>query len=274
MHDHSMHEAHRPPAVTQTVIEPPKNDRDKILEWTHVSLEFEGRLVLDDISVWVGSRELTCLCGANGAGKTQLVRAGLGFMAPTLGHVRLLGQDPVATRKMVGYVPQLKAFNKNFPATVEDVLVAAMRGSWPLFRKRGERDRAAAHLQKVGGLTLLDKDISVLSGGELQRVFVARALLQNPKLLILDEPLAAIDTKGRAQLMDLMEELRFAREMALLLITHSEPVVRRLAERVIFLEKGRMVGWGERERMLSLDELRQVAFFGHDHESVIHGEEG
>jgi molybdate transport system ATP-binding protein len=129
-------------------------------------------------------------------------------------------------------------------------------------------------LQRVGGLTLLDKDISVLSGGELQRVFMARALLQNPQLLILDEPLAAIDTKGRGQLMDLMEQLRQERKISLLLITHSEPVVSRLADRVIFLEKGHLVGWGETSRMLAIDELRDVAFFGHDHESVIHGEEG
>ena len=103
---------------------------------------------------------------------------------------------------------------------------------------------------------------------------MARALLQNPQLLILDEPLAAIDTKGRGQLMDLMEQLRQERKISLLLITHSEPVVSRLADRVIFLEKGHLVGWGETSRMLAIDELRDVAFFGHDHESVIHGEEG
>jgi ABC-type Mn2+/Zn2+ transport system ATPase subunit len=243
------------------------------MEWQNVSLEFEGRQVLHSISGWIESGELTCLCGSNGAGKTQLVRLSLGFMRPNVGKVSLLGGDPGKTRSRAGYVPQLKTFNRNFPATVEDVLVSGIRGAWPLFSRAGERDRAAEVLQRVGGLTLLDKDISVLSGGELQRVFMARALLSNPEILILDEPLAAIDTKGRAQLMDLMDELRAAREMALLLITHSEPVVRRLADRVVFLERGRLVGWGETGVMMGMDELREVAFFGHDHESVIHGEE-
>ena len=277
MHDHldnSVHTAVGKAAHSAYVL-PPREDRAlKVLEWSHVSLQFEGRQVLHDVSVWVQSGELTCLCGANGAGKTQLIRLGLGFLQPSVGRVKLLGVDPVSSRHKVGYVPQLKTFNRNFPATVEDVLVAAMRGSWPLFRRSGERDQAASALQRVGGLTLLDKDVGVLSGGELQRVFMARALLQKPDLLVLDEPLAAIDTHGRAQLMDLMEELRATREMALLLITHSEPVVRRLADRVIFLEKGRMVGWGSADEMLAVDELREVAFFGHDHESVIHGEEG
>lgn len=279
MHDHPHSHSKSPSGDSQAglaarVIEAPDAGRERVLEWQHVSLDFEGRQVLHDISTWVVSGELTCLCGSNGAGKTQLVRVALGLMKPAVGKVLLLGGDPARNRRNVGYVPQQKAFNRNFPATVEDVLIASIRGSWPLFSRLNERERAAEQLQRVGGLTLLDKDISVLSGGELQRVFMARALLQNPQLLILDEPLAAIDTKGRGQLMDLMEQLRQERKISLLLITHSEPVVSRLADRVIFLEKGHLVGWGETSRMLAIDELRDVAFFGHDHESVIHGEEG
>lgn len=269
------HDHHEPREISSLrVIEPPNSGLERLLEWEKVSLDFEGRVVISDVSVWVDAGKLTCLCGSNGAGKTQLIRLGLGFNRPSVGSVKLFGGDPSKQRRHVGYVPQMKAFNRNFPATVEDVLVASMRGSWPLFSRKGERDMVAASLQRVGGLTLLDKDVSVLSGGELQRVFMARAMIQKPRLLILDEPLAAIDAKGRAQLMDLMEELKAGGEMTLLLITHSEPVVRRLADQVIFLEKGHLVGWGETRRMLAIEELREVAFFGHDHESVIHGEEG
>jgi zinc transport system ATP-binding protein len=258
----------------QPIICPPSKEFKPIWEWLDVSLQFEGRQVLSDINVWVAEGELTCLCGANGAGKTQLVRLGLGLTEPTVGQVRLLGGRPIHSRTKVGYVPQLKAFNRSVPATVEDVLIAGLRGRWPLFVRRGERDEAAQALQRVGGLTLLDRDIGQLSGGELQRVFVARALLQKPSLLVLDEPLAAIDTSGRMRLMDLMEELRRQQALSLLLITHSEAVVRRLGDRAIFLEKGRLVGWGTVEEMLSIEELREVAFFGHDHETAIHADEG
>ena len=278
MHDHQTghdHHSHDPKGVReQVVIIPPNSAIQPILEWQDVSLQFEGRQVLNEINVWVGAGELTCLCGSNGAGKTQLVRLGLGLISPTVGQVRLLGDAPIHTRSHVGYVPQLKAFNRNVPATVEDVLIAAIRGAWPLFSRRGERDEAAQVLQRVGGLTLLDRDIGQLSGGELQRVFMARALLQNPKLLVLDEPLAAIDTNGRARLMDLMDELRAGGKLTLLLITHSEAVVRRLGDRAIFLEKGRLVGWGTVDQMLSIEGLREVAFFGHDHETAIHSDEG
>jgi ABC-type Mn2+/Zn2+ transport system ATPase subunit len=273
-HDHARVSSVTSRLTVNVLGTPPSDDKPRVLEWSHVSLQFEGRQVLNDIDVSIVSGELTCLCGSNGAGKTQLIRIGLGLVAPSVGQVKLLGGSPVATRRRVGYVPQLKAFNRNVPATVEDVLISAMRGAWPLFLRRGERDRAAHVLQRVGGLTLLDKDLNVLSGGELQRVFMARALLQNPEILILDEPLAAIDTAGRSKFMDLMEEIRNQGGVSILLITHSEAVVRRLGDRAIFLEKGRLVGWGHVDEMLSVDSLRESAFFGHDHESVIHGEEG
>lgn len=277
MHDHPSHSdsgIDRAVKVDSRNIMMPTDGKEHVLEWQNVSLDFEGRQVLHNISTWVQAGELTCLCGSNGAGKTQLVRVALGFMRPAVGRVFLFGEEPRRTRNFVGYVPQLKAFNRNFPATVEDVLIAAIRGLWPLYRRSAERELAAECLQRVGGLTLLDKDIAVLSGGELQRVFMARALIQNPKMLILDEPLAAIDTKGRGQMMDLLEDIRRDGKISVLLITHSEPVVRKLADRVIFLEKGRLVGWGATDSMLAIDELRDVAFFGHDHESAIHGEEG
>ena len=260
--------------MTLKVIEPPGEGSERIVEWEGVSLEYEGKAVLRQITGHILDKELTCLCGSNGAGKTQLVRLALGFNAPTVGTVKLLGAAPGKFRRQVGYVPQLKAFNRNFPATVEDVLVASWRGAWPLFSRKGERDKAAQILDSVGGLSLLDKDIAVLSGGELQRVFMAKALIKSPRLLVLDEPLAAIDTKGRSRLMDLMDELRASRNMAILLITHSEPVVRRLADRVMFIDHGELVGWGAAGKMLSIESMRDVAFFGHDHESVIHGEEG
>lgn len=255
-------------------IYPTHSDAARVIEWSQVSVDFEGREVISNVTSWIHQGELTCICGANGAGKTQLIRLGLGIVTPRVGRVTLLGGDPLKTRKRVGYVPQLKTFNRNYPATVEEVLVAALRGRWPLWIRRKERDLAAATLQSVGGITLLDKDVSVLSGGELQRVFMARALIGNPEILVLDEPMAAVDTKGRVGMFDLLAELRSQRSITIVLITHSDQIVTQLSDRVIFLERGRLVGWGRPQEVLSIDELRDVAFFGHDHEAAIHGGEG
>lgn len=276
-HDHSPSEHQHGKlqrAAQPSWIRVPDSTSHKVMEWQQVSLDYAGKQVLSDVNAWVHASELTCICGANGAGKTQLVRMGLGFVQPRVGEVKLLGTSPEKARKRVGYVPQFKSFNRGFPATVEDVLVAAKRGIWPLWSKSSERDHAAAALQRVGGLPLLDKDIAVLSGGELQRVFMARALITGPDLLVLDEPLAAVDTHGRASMIDLLRHLHQEDKLSIILITHSDTVVSALASRVMFLEKGRVIGWGNPEELMNIDELREVAFFGHDHELVIDGGEG
>ena len=244
------------------------------MEWDKVSLDYEGKHVLSDVNAWIHAGELTCICGANGAGKTQLLRMGLGFVAPRVGQVRLFETKPQSSRSRVGYVPQFKSFNRGFPATVEDVLIAAKRGVWPLWSRQSEREQAAAALQRVGGLPLLDKDVSVLSGGELQRVFLARALIIKPDLLVLDEPLAAVDTQGRGTMIELLRSLHQEDKLSIVLITHSEAVVSNLAERVMFLEKGRVIGWGTPGELMKIEALHEVAFFGHDHEAVIDGGEG
>lgn len=276
-HDHSPTEHQHGKlkrAANPSWIRQPDSTATKVMEWHHVSLDYAGKQVLSDIDAWVHSSELTCICGANGAGKTQLIRMGLGFVLPRVGTVNLLGTTPEKARRRVGYVPQFKSFNRGFPATVEDVLVAAKRGVWPLWSKSRERDHAATALQRVGGLPLLDKDVAVLSGGELQRVFMARALITSPELLILDEPLAAVDTHGRVAMIDLLRHLHLEDNLSIILITHSDTVVSALAQRVMFLEKGRVIGWGKPEELMNIDELREVAFFGHDHELVIDGGEG
>jgi zinc transport system ATP-binding protein len=260
---------HRETSPTNTWIFAPEPDDRRVLEWSHVSLQISDRPVLSDVSCWIRDEELTCLCGANGAGKTQLIRIGLGLIQPTLGKSLLFSRDPIHARRNVGYVPQLKLFNRNFPARAVDLIVASKIGRWPLWTRREDRDEAASALRQVGGLHLLDKDIGGLSGGEMQRVFFARALVTQPKLLILDEPFAAVDTKGRAELLDELHRLKSTSKVAIVLITHSQAIVEELADRVIFLEKGRLVGWGAKAQVMACEELREVAFFGHDHEHAI-----
>ncbi len=252
----------------------PDSSLKKIFEWQHVSVEASNKKIVSDVDCWTVENELTCICGANGAGKTQLLRLGLEFLKPTSGKVSLLGSRPYDHCKQIGYVPQQKNFNRNFPATVQDVLVAGLRSAWPLFVTAPERDLAASKLKLVGGEALLDKDLTSLSGGELQRVFIARALILNPKILVLDEPMAAVDMKGRSVLMDLFCQMRYDKNVSIILITHSDDVVSHLADRVVFLEKGHLVGWGTPQQVLNISELREVAFSGHDHEGVIDGGEG
>jgi ABC-type Mn2+/Zn2+ transport system ATPase subunit len=129
-----------------------------------------------------------------------------------------------------------------------------------------EREQAAAVLAKVGGERLIDQPLRGLSGGELQRVFLARALCAAPKLLLLDEPTAGVDEKGRGEFLELLAGIAARTDLAAVLVTHSADAIRRLAERVIYLDKV-VRAWGPPAEVLDREWERGSALGGHDHET-------
>ena len=234
-----------------------------------MSLAIAGRGILIDIHLILERGEFLCICGPNGAGKTMLLKAMLGLIQPTLGSVALLGKTPREGRKHIGYVPQRKNFDRMFPARVVEVIAAHLSGAWPLVVSRDARDKAAAALRIVGGEHLLDKELRDLSGGELQRAFLARALVADPEILILDEPMAGVDAKGISDITSLLDGLAKQRRLTVVMITHSLEVVEHCATKVIFMESGKIMAWGNPVDVLHDPRVRETAFTGHDHEHAI-----
>jgi ABC-type Mn2+/Zn2+ transport system ATPase subunit len=233
------------------------------------TVEMGGRRILEDVSFEVARGEFACLCGPNGGGKTTFLKAALGLVPLAAGGIEVLGARPGAAGGAVGYVPQAKAFNPAFPARVVDVIVAARRGAWPLRVSPADRESARSALARVGGERLLDERLSGLSGGELQRVYLARALVNEPALLLLDEPTAGVDARGRAEFLDLLAGVAADAELAAVLVTHNAAAVRRLASRVVYLD-GRVRAWGPPSEVLDRKWDRD-AFHGHDHEAPASG---
>jgi ABC-type Mn2+/Zn2+ transport system ATPase subunit len=224
-----------------------------------------GRLVLDDVSFAVGRGEFACLCGPNGGGKTTFLKAALGLVPLAAGEIEVLGNRPGASGRAVGYLPQAKGFNPAFPAHVVDVIVANRRGAWPVRVGAADREAARRALARVGGEPLLDAPIRALSGGELQRVYLARALVNEPVLLFLDEPTAGVDARGRAEFLDLLASVAARGDLAAVLVTHNAAAVRRLAKRVVYLD-GRVRAWGTPAEVLDR-EWDRAAFSGRDHDA-------
>jgi zinc transport system ATP-binding protein len=179
-----------------------------------------GRTLLQDVDIDVAPGEIVTLIGPNGAGKTTLVRVLLGILLPNRGEVkRKAGLS-------VGYVPQRLEVDRSIPLTVARFVALGRRAS------AAEIERALA---EVGAQALLERQLTELSGGELQRVVLARALVRSPELLVLDEPVRGVDYAGEAELYTLIGRLRSERGFGVLLVSHDLHIVMAQSDRVICL---------------------------------------
>ncbi|HYG89007.1 MAG TPA: zinc ABC transporter ATP-binding protein ZnuC [Azospirillum sp.] len=179
-----------------------------------------GRPVLNRVELTVHAREIVTLIGPNGAGKTTLVRAVLGLVRPTAGEVRRMRD------LRIGYMPQRLNIDATLPLTVRRFL-----GLWrPVTRARMD-----AALAEAGVAHLADSPVQAISGGELQRVLLARALLSEPHLLVLDEPDQGVDVHGQAELFDRIEDLRRSHGCGVLLVSHDLHTVMARTDKVVCL---------------------------------------
>lgn len=233
----------------------------RALDVRNVSVAFDGRVVLDDVSFHVPVGEFLCLSGPNGAGKSTLLKCVLGLRRPDRGAILVAGEAPHLGRRRVGYVPQRKTFDRDFPATALDVVVANLRGRWPMRIRAHERERAMAALERTGAAKLAAARMGDLSGGETQRVFLARALVTKPELIVLDEPTAGVDVGGRAAIVELMAEIAQSETVAAVLVTHNLQAIARCAERILYLERS-VRAWGLWTELCEREELGAIRTSG------------
>ncbi len=225
-----------------------------------VTVRFNDFVALDDVSFEVPAGASLSVVGPNGAGKSTLVRVMLGLTVPLAGRVEVLGQRPGATPARIGYVPQLKTFDRTFPATALELVTTGLRRSWPGRIVPAERERALAALRRVGAAQLADRPLARLSGGELQRAYLARAFVREPALVVLDEPATGVDFLAERDINDLMEEYQAGSGATVVMITHDLAAARYHADHVLVLNR-RVCGFGAPAAVMT-DETLQAAF-GH-----------
>lgn len=190
------------------------------IELRGVCVSFGQRDVLQDIDFTVGRGEFLALIGPNGGGKTTLLRVILGLIRPQRGSVRVLGGKPSEMHGRIAYVPQFARFDLDFPIRVEAVVGMGCLGKGTLLR-HGQDDgvQAGRKLEQLEIGHLAKRLVGGLSGGELQRVLIARALASDPEVLILDEPTASLDLQSADAFYELLE--RLSREMTVVLSSHD-----------------------------------------------------
>jgi len=207
-----------------------------VAELTGVSLALGGTPVLEDVSLAIQPGDYLAILGPNGGGKSTLLRLLLGLLTPDRGDVRVFGEPPRRVRGRVGYVPQHVRFDLHFPIVVRDVVLMGRLGG-PRVGRVGREDRRVAEeaLARVEMQSLAERPIGALSGGQLQRVLIARALAQRPGLLLLDEPTASLDERIGTSVWELFEVL--SQEMAVVVVSHDIGAISRYVRRVACLNR-------------------------------------
>lgn len=193
----------------------------EVVRLEDVCVYYGGVAALERVDLSISQDDFLGIIGPNGGGKTTLLKVIVGLVTPSRGRVRVLGDAPQRGRKFVGYVPQYSLFDRAFPVSVWDVVLMGRLGRVGLFRRYSEEDEMTAHhaLETVEMTDFKNRQIGELSGGEQQRVFIARALVAEPKILLLDEPTASIDAPMMTEFYELLQRLK--RKMAIVLVTHD-----------------------------------------------------
>ena len=195
--------------------------KNEIIRIEHVSFDYGDHRVLENINLTVYEDDFLGIIGPNGGGKSTLLNIILGLLNPTDGTISLFDKNPKEGRKYVGYVPQYTLVDRNFPINVEQVILSGRIGHTDFLRRySGEDKKIADKAMKIMGIgDLKNIQIGKLSGGQLQRVLIARALATEPKLLLLDEPTSNIDVQAETDFYDFLHEL--SEKMAIILVTHD-----------------------------------------------------
>jgi zinc transport system ATP-binding protein len=225
-----------------------------VVELEGIGYSYGAVRVLDRITLTVAAGDFLGIIGPNGSGKTTLVRLMLGLATPDAGRVRLFGAVPGDFRQWgrLGYVPQRLVIDAGLPATVEEVVATGLIPTFRFFRRVGADGprRIVAALARVGMDTHRRARIGALSAGQQQRVFIARALVSDPELLILDEPTASVDPEVQSSFYGLLHHLNRDRGVTLILVSHDIGVVAKEVSKLACLNQ-RLVFHGPPAEFLS-----------------------
>lgn len=236
------------------------------IEIKNLSFSYGDIKVLENINLSIPDNSFVSIVGPNGAGKSTLMKILLGLIKYENGEVIIFGKTPDKTDpSLIGYVPQIKTMDRNFPALAIELVTSGLIRRWPWSVKGNEREKSLEALALVKSENLAERTLSELSGGELQRVCLARSIVRSPKLVVLDEPATGIDAIGEADLYNLLEAYQEKSGATILMITHDWHVAHHHSDYVLLLNR-KQVSFGNPKEALSENNLR-IAFghIGHEH---------
>jgi zinc transport system ATP-binding protein len=210
--------------------------RKEIIKLKNVSFSYNNEEFLENINLSIYKDDFLGIIGPNGGGKTTLLKLILGLLNPKKGKITVFGNSPKTSRQFIGYLSQFKDIDFDFPITAYEIVMLSRVGR-NMFKRYSKQDRNAAEkaMKKLEIWNLRDKKLNELSGGEKQRVFVARALANNPKVLILDEPMSNLDIHIQEEFYKILKELN--KKIAIVIVDHDLEMVSKYAKEVVCVNK-------------------------------------
>lgn len=220
-----------------------QNESEKIIEIKDLSFSYETQDVLKNLNFSVSRGSFLAVIGTNGSGKSTLLKLLLGELAPQKGEISLFGNDikDFCDFQKIGYIAQTKEFNSGFPATVWEVVCAGLPSSNFLRRpdKKSYLDAQDA-LKRVGMEEYKNRLIGALSGGQMQRVILARLLCSRAELFLLDEPTGALDAQGAQDLMEILKDLNTQKGITVIMVTHEIEKALDYTDKVFLMNEGKL----------------------------------
>ena len=232
------------------------------VEVTGLTTGYRDQVAIADVSLALAPGTFLGLLGPNGSGKSTLLKALVGLLPAWKGSVRLLGMPPQEARLRVGYMPQAEDLDWTFPATAREVVAMGLyqRSFGPRRFRRGNEERALTALERLSLADLATRQIGDLSGGQQRRVLLARALVKEPDILLLDEPTAGLDAPSERGLLDLLRELA-NQGKTILASTHDITCVNERCDYALCLNRS-VIAFGPPEEVITEESLDRT-FDGH-----------
>jgi ABC-type Mn2+/Zn2+ transport system ATPase subunit len=238
---------------------------DAVIEIRDAVVSFREDMALRGVSLRVEAGEFVGIIGPNGAGKTTLLTIVNGLGRLLSGKVRVLGNPVDSTnghelRKRVGYVAQAEDIDRRMPMNVREVVMIGRYGVLGLFKRPAAHDWKIVddNLELVGMTHLARRPIGHLSGGEQQRVSIARCLAQEPEIFLLDEPTASLDWKAQTEILQLVKRIHDSRNLTTLFVTHDLDALPHTCDRVVLMKDGLIVGDGPPDSLISAGSIARL----------------
>jgi len=226
--------------------------KKKFIEVKNLYYSFGGYTVLENISFVIDKGDMIAIIGPNGSGKTTLLKNIIGLYTPQQGKVAIEGQPPKSVRKQIGYVPQKFSFDRDIPITVHEFMGLERCGDDNHSKKNISRA-----LKEVGLKNIKNQQLGQLSGGQFQRMMIARALLHEKQILIFDEPSTGIDIVGEQTIYDLITKINKEKKVTCIIVSHELNIVNKYARKIVCLNK-KMICYGPPETAITAKNLQKL----------------